>query len=284
MTSSPDIHDYLAAHPLPALDGTKDDRGTAVVVGGGPGCPGAAILAAVAALRAGAGKVQIVTHPTLVGPVSIAVPEAYVTGWTGQTPPAELEPLLDGATSVLVGPGLDDSAADTARHLAKILEPATPLLVDALALPALPELTGHHLIALPNANEAREIAGLLDIDTDDDDVLARELAQSLDAVVAVRGTTTVVASALEQWASVGDPALGTAGSGDVLAGFAAGLTARHLAPLTATAWAVAAHATAGAIARRGHTSTGYLARELLDVLAPAVAEIQLRHEQPGLTA
>ena len=64
----------------------------------------------------------------------------------------------------------------------------------------------------------------------------------------------------------GHPALGTAGSGDVLAGLVAGLAARDTAPLDALLWAVHAHAAAGATLAGRHGGVGLLARELLDVL------------------
>ena len=64
--STVDIAQLLEAHPLPAVAGDKGERGTLVLVAGSPNCPGAAILSATAALRAGVGRVQVVTHPELV--------------------------------------------------------------------------------------------------------------------------------------------------------------------------------------------------------------------------
>jgi len=66
--------------PLPrhAEDGDKDERGTILIVGGAPQMPGAVILASVAALRAGAGKLQIATCASIAGLVAAQVPESYV--------------------------------------------------------------------------------------------------------------------------------------------------------------------------------------------------------------
>jgi ADP-dependent NAD(P)H-hydrate dehydratase len=64
--------------PQPAEDGDKDQRGRVLVIGGSLAVPGAALLAATAALRAGAGKLQIATCQSLALPLGLAVPEALV--------------------------------------------------------------------------------------------------------------------------------------------------------------------------------------------------------------
>ena len=65
----------LRGWPLPQLDGDKNARGTAVIVGGGRQTPGAVLLAAEAALRLGAGKVQVVTTASTAPLVAVALPE-----------------------------------------------------------------------------------------------------------------------------------------------------------------------------------------------------------------
>jgi ADP-dependent NAD(P)H-hydrate dehydratase len=217
----PPIEDLLAAHPLPPADGDKDQRGVAVIVAGSEECPGAARLAATAALRAGAGKVQVVTHPTLTAALGVAVPEALVVAWDPETPPNErVKEVSARADAVLVGPGLMPGATAIARAIADHVEVGTPLLLDARSLGAATDLPGHRLVLLPNLGEAEELVGGADPEGEVAD-LASRLAARFEAVVAVRDATTVVGEGERQWVSGAHEGLGTGGSGDVLSGVAA---------------------------------------------------------------
>jgi hydroxyethylthiazole kinase-like uncharacterized protein yjeF len=275
MTADADLGEALAAHPLPPVDGDKGQRGALVLVAGGALCPGAAVLAATAALRAGAGRLQIACHPSVVAAVGIAVPEALVVGWdVAAPPPATLVDRLPSASAVLLGPGLDDGADGAARVVAEQLPPDVPLLLDARALPAAGDLADRHLVVLPNLDEARELAEALGVAADGEaQALGRAIAEVLGAVVAVRGETTLVIGE-RSYAHRGDPGLGASGSGDVLVGFAAGLLARGVGDLAAVAWAVATHGRAGTVLGQGRPLPGYLPRELLDVLPDAVEALR----------
>jgi ADP-dependent NAD(P)H-hydrate dehydratase len=267
----PDISALLHDHPLPPLGGDKEARGTALLVVGAPTCPGAAVLSANAALRAGAGRVQIVTHPAIATAIGLAVPEAFVTPWDLSSPvPDTLVELARQASAVLVGPGLDDDGATAAVALASALSCGTPLVLDACALPAVPDLLDRHLHVLPNLTEAHRLAEQLDLGCDLEPLeLGRRLAEHLGSSVAVRGEGTIVVGG-GAWRSDGHPGLGTAGSGDVLVGIAVGLLARGLPGLDAIGWAVGAHATAGELVGRGRANPGYLAHELLDAIPAAI--------------
>jgi hydroxyethylthiazole kinase-like uncharacterized protein yjeF len=262
----------LAAHPLPSVDGDKHERGTAVIVAGSLECPGGARLAATAALRVGAGTVQVVMPPELTVALGVAVPEALVVGWAHEEPPTErVKEVVGRADAVLIGPGLGPDAGSIARAVGQHIGSETAVLLDAQALSAAGDLREHRLVLLPNADEAAEI---LDGDVGEDlaDV-AQHLAETYGATVAVRGEDTAVSSGGDVWRSAGHPGLGTSGSGDVLAGAAAGLTARGVAPLPALGWAVAAHAAAGELVAGAQRSPGYgyLARELVDALPAALS-------------
>lgn len=283
MTASSPLTELLDRYPLPPVDGDKDDRGTAVLLAGAPTCPGAAILAGSAALRAGAGRIQLVTHPDIATALGVAVPEAFVTSWRpGDAVPEDVIGRLGAADAVVVGPGMDDGAAEMATSVVEHIPDAVPLLLDARAIPAASALRSRRPVVLPNPKEARRLLGglgLPDGDGDDDDpaALARSLTDALGAPLAVRGEVTVVANGDEVWSRAGgDPGLGTAGSGDVLVGIAAGLLARGLEPLAAICWAVAAHAGAGELLGRGRSNPGYLARELLDAVPSAFERFAAR--------
>ena len=258
-----DLDDLLAAEPLPCIDGDKADRGSVLLVAGDPGCPGGAILAARAALRAGSGRVQIVTHPSIAIAVGIAVPEASTIGWDGhQAPDAELTRRCREAATVLIGPGLGDRAPDTARNLAPLVPPGTPLVLDARSLDAAPAAQGHRLIVLPNLDEAHALADEVGVTEGDQAHLAAGLATRLGAVVAVRGSNTLLTDGQRTWHTRGHSALGTAGSGDVLAGLVAGLAARNIDPLVAAGWAIAIHSQAGTHLGGPEPKVGYLASDL----------------------
>jgi ADP-dependent NAD(P)H-hydrate dehydratase len=269
-----DLTDLLGAQPLPAVGGDKEERGNAVIVAGAPNCPGAAVLSATAALRAGAGRVQLVTHPELTTAIGLAVPEAFVTGWDlrGSLPRAVTE-LLPDASAVLVGPGLADDAAGAAAVVAEHLPAGTALLLDARALPAAASVGDRHLVVLPNLTEAHELADLLGLGDDLEPLdLAQALAAALDAPVAVRSEETLVVGD-GVWRTDGHRGLGTAGSGDVLVGIAVGFLARGLPDIQSIAWAVAAHGAAGALLGRDRANPGYLARELLDEIPRAIDQL-----------
>ena len=103
--------------PLPGVEGGKESRGRALVVGGSVQNPGALILAAEASLRAGAGKSQVVAPDPVAVPIGVAVPEALVQGGpvagSGDLAPEAsgfVAELCPEAEAVLIGPGLLDPA------------------------------------------------------------------------------------------------------------------------------------------------------------------------------
>jgi ADP-dependent NAD(P)H-hydrate dehydratase len=265
----------LRGWPLPTPDGDKHSRGTLLVVGGADGTPGAAILAGLAALRSGAGRLQICCGPGVAIPLAVHVPEALVVAWTDK---ARLDDLCGTADALVVGPGLDDigHATELLRRTAA-KAPEADLVVDAYGLGALshsPDLLRdrpHPPVLTPNMTEAAILAGQDGVD--DVTGTAHAIAQRYHAVVALRGL--VVTPDGRRWRDEGgDVGLGTAGSGDVLAGLVAGLLARGAAPEQAACWATYLHAAAGQrlAARLGRT--GFLARELVAEAPLALAALQ----------
>lgn len=263
------LHDW----PLPAPDGDKRSRGTVLVIGGAAPTPGAALLAGHAALRSGAGVLQVCCAPEAAMALAVRMPEARVTSWD------DLDAALDSADAVLVGPGLDD--VDHALELLRAVAASkAALVVDAYALGGLshdPQLLHGRArlpVLTPNTTEAAVLRGSKPDDLSDDlSDVAAGLAKRYQAVVSVRGHTATPRG--EQWREEGgDIGLGTAGSGDVLAGLVAGLLARGAEPAQATCWAVHVHAAAGQrlAARLGRT--GFLARELATEAPLVLAALQ----------
>jgi hydroxyethylthiazole kinase-like uncharacterized protein yjeF len=276
----------LARRPLPdpSHDEGKHDRGTVLVVGATEETPGALVLAGLAALRVGAGRLQLAAPCAVAPTLAVHLPEAQVLGIEpdGSGTVTATERLVDAmarADVVVVGPGLGGDAAADALLDAALGAMATGdgrLVVDAGALAALgrdPEVLGavaDRTVATPNPDEAAALAGDEDVDADADDAVDRLVAR-LGCAVALRGAQTWIASPSERRVVErgGPVALATSGSGDVLAGMVAGHLARGASPFDAAVWAVHLHAAAGRALSEGKAELGLLARELLDVL-PAV--------------
>ena len=270
----------LRGWPLPTLDdaGTKHDRGTVLVVGGAESTPGAVLLAGLAALRVGAGRLQVATVAATAVALGVTLPEAMVVGLPagegGSLSADAADQIVDaaaGAATVVLGPGLlgKDDAHDLLVAVLPRLE-CRWLVLDAIALTA---LAGHEelledkegVVLTPNEGE---LAALLE----GEELTGREgaaaVAARYGAVVATKGW--VVTPDGRAWRDeAGGVGLGTSGSGDVLAGVVGGLLARGAEPAQAAVWGQYAHAAAGDRLAAAQGRLGFLARELLDEL-PAV--------------
>ena len=268
----------LEQHPLPpVVDGDKETKGRILIVAGSRDVPGAALLAATAAMRAGAGKLRIATVESAAMALAVAMPEAMVFGVAeaddGGFAGSAVDPIAEAAAevdAVVAGPGVKRS--DMCKRLAdRLLESDAALALDVALLETMEPLHERQLgrrstpVLLPNA---KELASLLDCKPEhvDDDpigcgIRAAELYRS---VVLVKGVTShVVTPAGECWTYEGGaPGLGVSGSGDVLAGIVGGLLARGAGPLNALLWSVWLHGEAGARLAKKLGPIGFLAREL----------------------
>ncbi|MDQ3650313.1 MAG: NAD(P)H-hydrate dehydratase [Acidobacteriota bacterium] len=268
--------------PQPDADGDKEERGRVLIVGGAPEMPGAVILAATAALRAGAGKLQIATVRSIAPLVAANVPEARVfflpetrSGCIAASAAKEIAALAAEVQAVLIGPGMIDEAAVTRlmKSLLPRIEPdSSVIILDAAAMACLAEdskllhrLRGRTIIT-PHAGEMASILGISkDVVTREALRVARQSAIDLGAVVALKGRETFIAApAGETFCNrAGNVGLATSGSGDTLSGIIAGLAARGADPLRAAVWGVHLHARAGDCLARRIGPLGFLARELL---------------------
>jgi hydroxyethylthiazole kinase-like uncharacterized protein yjeF len=276
----------LRAWPLPGPDaeGDKESRGHVLILGGSREMPGAVILAATAALRAGAGKLTIATGASVAQLVALAIPEARVIGLR-ETPEGgflkeaidTLDPLADKVNAILIGPGMQDEAATAAlvRGLLPRLD-GTAVVLDAGAMSIIrhPD-PGHEndagfrfadtVIVTPHAGEMAHLTGASkDEIVQDPDAHAQKAAAGWNAVVALKGARTVICAPQgKAWQHQGgNVGLAISGSGDTLAGIIAGLCARGAPLEQATCWGVALHARAGERLAERMGLLGYLAREI----------------------
>jgi ADP-dependent NAD(P)H-hydrate dehydratase len=272
-----DIDEHLLrtwALPSPDAQGDKESRGSVLVVAGSRQLPGAAILAAVAALRAGAGKVRIATPASVAMAIGAAVPESRVIALP-ETADGEvsvdaadiLADWLRRSDAVLVGPGfVDEGLADgLVQRLLPVVR-SVPLVLDAAALCAVKTGVGDASVLItPHAGEMAALSGgdKEDIRSDPQRA-ALECASRFAVVVALKGPVTFIATPEGAcWRHEGgNVGLATSGSGDVLAGLIAGLAARGASLAQAAAWGVSLHARAGDLLAQRVGPIGYLAREL----------------------
>ncbi|MEX2290941.1 MAG: NAD(P)H-hydrate dehydratase [Mycobacteriales bacterium] len=268
--------------PEPGEGGDKYDRGTVLVVGGSTSTPGAVLLAGLAALRTGAGKLQILTVEATAVTLGVAVPEAAVVGLPA-APDGSLSPTAAGqvldrserASAVVLGPGLLDT--DGAGELLRRVLPHvgdTPLLLDGVALEALAKdpglLAGRVGLLTPNA---RELAALHGGEELADEAAAGLVSQRYDAVVSAPGR--VAAPDGRRWSvEAGGVGLGTSGSGDVLAGLTGGLLACGAEPAQAGVWGQYLHSSAGDLLTARLGRVGFLARELLEVVPTVLGQLR----------
>ncbi len=271
----------LRGWPLPEPTGTKYSRGQVIVVGGARATPGAAMLAGVAALRMGAGRLTMAVAESVAAHVAVAVPESGVRGLpesssgsvTGEDAGRLLERDVRRGDALLVGPGLDD-VDGTVRVLEELLALVPgdlPVVLDAYGATVLPDLDpavagriSGRVVLTPNTNELGIMVGSDDLDADDIPEAAAEVVERYGAVVACSGR---VVSAEGVWrVATGDTGLGTSGSGDVLAGAVAGLLSRGAPREQALVWGAYTHAAAGDVLATKFGRVGYLAGELLPEL------------------
>ena len=273
MTAAAEISGaLLRARPLPrpGNDG-KEERGRLLVVAGSAELPGAALLTAEAGLRAGAGKVMVAAPAESVAALSLALPEARVTGLSAKPSARQFE----GRDAVVVGPGMAGKEARRWADAALVRAGDAPLLLDAAALERLwtsarlrrrrQDGSDERCIVTPHAGE---LAGMAKLDQEEiarePERAAAQAAAHLGAIVVLKaGATTVVAAdgmLFRQYARI--PGLATSGAGDVLAGLIGGLLARGTAPIDACLWGVFLHAEAGRRLGARVGSIGYRAGEL----------------------
>ena len=225
----------------------KRNHGSLLLVGGSPGMPGAIRLAAEAALRAGAGLVRVATHPDSASSVLSGRAEVMCQA---VTEPRDLDPLIDAADGVVLGPGLGQS--DWGRGLMeRLIDSALPIVLDADGLNLLAARPGQrgNWILTPHPGEA---ARLLDSSVEavqaDRLQAIQNLVDRYRGVVVLKGAGTLVAGPGESAVAVcdrGNPGMAVAGMGDVLAGIIGALLVQTEDLRLAARAGVLLHALAG---------------------------------------
>ena len=265
--------------PLPAVvDGDKETKGRILIIAGCREMAGAALLVARSAMRAGAGKLRMVTVDAVAIGTSLAMPEAMVTGLEeardgGFTRKAirRIGEEADSSGVVVAGPGMATSAS--CSQLAEVLlRSEASVVLDAALLHSLEPVSadkrsGPPPVLLPHAGELASLLECDEAEIEKDPVgCGLRAAELYQAIVLVKGVTShVVTPDGRAWTYKGGaPGLGVSGSGDTLAGIVGGLMARGADPLTALLWGVLLHGEAGEELAAKVGPIGFLAREIPD--------------------
>jgi ADP-dependent NAD(P)H-hydrate dehydratase len=272
-------------------DGNKGTYGKVLVVAGSRGMSGAAILAGTAALRAGAGLVQVAVPDAIADIVASAQP-CYMTAALPYDPNGrlrrqadrEIDRLRKSADVVVIGPGLglNDDIAEVVKDL--VDSPGCPLLLDADALNAvasrpdlLARLAGPHgeIVMTPHPGE---FARLIGSDPQTVQARRRELAVAFarehGIVLVLKGAGTVVTDGHRVYVNAtGNPGMATGGTGDVLSGILGALIAQGFANFDASVLGVYLHGLAGDIARDRVGEVSLIATDLIDHLPEAFRAI-----------
>ncbi len=211
--------------PNPARRSHKYTRGVLGVVAGSERYPGAAVLACRGALAAGAGMVRYFGPPAVADLVRQSCPEVVCS--QGSAAEAHVQAWL-------LGPGVDETAADQLQRIRDAAAAGLPAVADAGALPALPRSLAPNMILTPHAGELTALLAGYGIEPDRAGVeestlaAARRGAALTGATVLLKGATTIVAGPGGTVFSQAEatPWMATAGSGDVLAGVLGALLAQ----------------------------------------------------------
>ena len=264
--------------PVPAPGEGKEERGRILVVGGSRSTPGAVRLAGEAALRSGAGKLRIATVAPVTTSLGLLLPECgtvpLLETADGHVDPAATQTLVEECEqvdAVLLGPGLTGKD-EVVRLVGGLLaEIHTPAVVDALASAYLTDepdgarrLDGRCVLTV-NTVELAKTAGCAEEEVEREPVAVAGRVAARSDVVVLHGAATkhVVTPDGRAWVVTGGgPGLGVSGSGDVQAGFVAGLLARGAEPAQAAVWGAFLHAQAGERLSGRIGQVGFLASEL----------------------
>lgn len=271
------------ADDLPALiatragDAHKGTNGHLLVIGGAPGKTGAAVLAGRAAFRGGAGLVTIGARPDARSALEQKVIELMTTELPANADQTAVEALCKGKRAVVLGPGLGLDEIGKAWTRAFALHAPAPTVIDADAITNVAEegieaLRGAAAprILTPHPGEAGRLLGMSSAEVQANRyAAAKAIAELTGQVVILKGARSIVGTKDElRVCAEGTPALGVAGTGDVLSGVVGALS-MTLRPVDAAIAGALLHALAGDEAAVG--DRGLIASEVADAV-PAVLE------------
>jgi NAD(P)H-hydrate epimerase len=270
----------------------KGTFGRVLVVGGSIDYPGAALLTALGAMRAGAGVVRVAAAESVVARLAGSIPEVTWMSLDEEAPgliaPGGWRRVTAESAeydAAVIGPGLGRQPATQRRTRQLAAAIRIPTVVDADGLNALAggsrwwQGLRAALVLTPHPGEFARLTGAEAPEADDDDgraAAAGDAARDWNQIVVLKGARSVVAApdGTLLRSDVATAALATAGSGDVLAGAVAALLAAGTEPVVAAACAVAIHARAGLLAAERLGRAGVIATDIAALLPEAIEHLR----------
>jgi len=281
---NPTLHDVASLFPERQKVTHKGTYGHVGILAGSMGMEGAGALAAVAALRSGAGRVTLGVPECCIGFYQsrafevMCKPLASMDGHFALEF-EDIDAFLKDKDSVVIGPGLSRSPdmGELVRHV--IQTGTVPLVIDADGLYWLHEadfglMRGKQVILTPHTGELARLCGCSIGDIEREPLTCgRKIADKIENILVHKSAYTVIhaknATYLGAW---GCPGMATAGSGDVLSGIIGALAA--VLPLEEAAWAGAAlHGAAGKLAAAEKSETAMIASDIIDCLPRIFCQI-----------
>lgn len=274
-------------------DGHKGTFGMLLVAAGSDPMPGAAVLAAGGALRAGCGLVRVLTTPVVRSAVANHLPEVILTEVPSSGPylvpmaAEEREQILLRVTAIAAGPGIGTNEK-TGKFLASLLETEThlPMVIDADALnlladdPVLADKLTPRCVLTPHPGEMGRLLGVPTSDVQADRwTAARDAAKKFGCIVLLKGYGTIVAEPDGTATHIpsGNTAWARGGSGDVLTGVIGSLLAQGCKPADAAKLGAFVHGLAADIYTRDRSPRGATTTEIAALLPMAFRELETIH-------
>ena len=268
--------DFDALLPRRPEESDKRTAGAPLVIAGSTQFPGAGVLCAWGAARAGAGYVTVAAPYGAVDAMRVHLVEQVVASYDESDAEAAVNTILDLAkrcTSIAIGPGLGLSDAYTTIVNGVIAESDLPIVADASALYHLSKRLGAYrdkqLVITPHAGEFGRISGKGTVALGQRLARVRAFVDEYGVTTLLKGRTTLIADPEGTWVNpTGSNALATAGTGDVLTGIIATLLAQGLSPVDAARVGAYWHGRAGHLAL-AERHRGVIARDVAEALGPA---------------
>jgi ADP-dependent NAD(P)H-hydrate dehydratase / NAD(P)H-hydrate epimerase len=277
VTTAQDVSPLIGPRPA---DSNKGNYGHVLIVGGSLGKAGAAAMAGMAALRAGAGLSTVATPKSVLATVGGFHPELMTeplaetdAGTISSAALDRVNELSKGKTVLAIGPGISREAQTSELVRALVTKSELPIVLDADGLNAFEgrtnELSGKSrtLVITPHPGEMARLAGISIPEVQKDRLgIARQFAREHELIVVLKGNRTlIVHPSGDTWVNpTGNPGMSTGGTGDILTGMVAGMIAQNpkniFAAVTA---AVYLHGLAGDVMREKVGEHSLVATDLL---------------------
>lgn len=263
--------DVLEALPDRLADTHKGNYGKILLLCGSRGYTGAASLAAMGALRSGAGLVFLAVPESIYSIEAVKLLEPVVIPVDdcngAYAPDADFQKLMQGKDCVLIGPGIGRSAGAESAVRQVLQSFPGPVVLDADGI----NLIGQHknivrgrmgtTVLTPHEGEFIRLGGNLSLGRQN---AAVEMAKDLHAVVVLKGNRTIITDGDRIFENTtGNPGMAVGGSGDILAGIISSLLGQGLNPLDAAACGVWLHGAAGDLCAKSIGQYGMLPSDLL---------------------